>query len=47
LVRIVSVKSCRGRAHARGRPPWQYDIERFQNEIRAGLKKITPIVDAA
>ena len=26
-------------------PPWQYEIERFQNEIRAGLKKITPIVE--
>jgi hypothetical protein len=25
----------------------QYDIERAQDEIRAGLKKITPIVDAA
>jgi addiction module HigA family antidote len=25
----------------------QYDIERAQDEIHAGLKKITPIVDAA
>jgi hypothetical protein len=25
----------------------QYDIGRAQDEIRAGLKKITPIVDAA
>ena len=25
----------------------QYDIERAQDEIRAGLKKITPILDAA